>query len=420
MAKLHVYFCLLGLSLALYGADTPVTQLTKDNFESEVKQSEGVWLVEFYAPWCGHCKSLAPEYEKAAKALKGIAGVGAVDMTEHQEVGAPYDVQGFPTIKLFGKDKSKPEEYEGARTAKALVEAAIDGVEALVGKRMGVTLGGKKKEEKPKEEEPVDEKDVIVLTDTDFDEQVMDSKDLWMIEFYAPWCGHCKSLKGPWARAATTLKGSVKFAKVDSTVETDLASRFGVQSYPTLKVFTPNNKEEPEAYDGPRDAAGLISYAQKRMEEFGILPHIQQLLNQEGFDADCKDSGLVCIIAFLPHIYDTNAAERNGLLEIYGNVLKKNSNKPMVFSWAQGGDHFKFEQTFNLNFGYPSVLAISPAKMKYTVMKGAFNEKEFDAFVNGILRGKSALDDFKEYGKLSKSEEWDGKDASPPVEEDEY
>ena len=92
----------------------------------------------------------------------------------------------------------------------------------------------------------------------------------------------------------------------------------------------------------------------------------------------------------------------------------------MVFSWAQGGDHFKFEQTFNLNFGYPSVLAISPAKMKYTVMKGAFNEKEFDAFVNGILRGKSALDDFKEYGKLSKSEEWDGKDASPPVEEDEY
>jgi len=78
-----VYFLLLGLSFALYAADTPVTQLTTDNFESSVKQSDGVWLVEFYAPWCGHCKSLAPEYEKAARALAGIAGVGAVDMTEH-------------------------------------------------------------------------------------------------------------------------------------------------------------------------------------------------------------------------------------------------------------------------------------------------------------------------------------------------
>jgi len=46
-----------------------------------VVESNDVWMVEFYAPWCGHCKTLKPEFVKAAKALEGIAKLGAVDMT---------------------------------------------------------------------------------------------------------------------------------------------------------------------------------------------------------------------------------------------------------------------------------------------------------------------------------------------------
>lgn len=57
--------------------------MTKDNFDELVMKSKDLWFVEFYAPWCGHCKALAPEYEKAAKSLEGIVKVGAVDMTEH-------------------------------------------------------------------------------------------------------------------------------------------------------------------------------------------------------------------------------------------------------------------------------------------------------------------------------------------------
>lgn len=75
--------------------------------------SDDLWMVEFYAPWCGHCKNLAPEYEKAAKALSGVIKVGAVDMTTQQSVGSPYGIKGFPTLKFFGADKKKPLDYNG-------------------------------------------------------------------------------------------------------------------------------------------------------------------------------------------------------------------------------------------------------------------------------------------------------------------
>jgi len=62
------------------GSKSDVIKLTESNFNKEVVNSADLWLVEFYAPWCGHCKQLAPQWEKAASALKGIVKLGAVDM----------------------------------------------------------------------------------------------------------------------------------------------------------------------------------------------------------------------------------------------------------------------------------------------------------------------------------------------------
>lgn len=73
---------------------------------------------------------------------------------------------------------------------------------------------------------------MIELTDDNFDKNVLDSEDVWMVEFYAPWCGHCKNLEPEWAAAATEVKeqtkGKVKLAAVDATVNQVLASRYGV------------------------------------------------------------------------------------------------------------------------------------------------------------------------------------------------
>ena len=93
------------VAYGLYGSGDSVIDLTPSNFDSEIKSSP-VYLVEFYAPWCGHCKALVPEYKKAAAALKGIVKVGAVNADDHKSLGGQYGVRGFPTIKMFVNGKA--------------------------------------------------------------------------------------------------------------------------------------------------------------------------------------------------------------------------------------------------------------------------------------------------------------------------
>lgn len=76
-------FLYISSTFTLYSSDSKVVHLTDANFKKMVLDSDELWMVEFYAPWCGHCKSLAPEYDKAAKALNGVIRLGAVDMTQH-------------------------------------------------------------------------------------------------------------------------------------------------------------------------------------------------------------------------------------------------------------------------------------------------------------------------------------------------
>ncbi|GAB5033474.1 protein disulfide isomerase-like 2-3-like [Nannochloropsis oceanica] len=101
-------------STALYSARSDVVQVTEENFKEKVLKAEGVVLVEFYAAWCGHCKNLVPEWDKAATALKGVVTVAAVDASVAQSLAQKYDVKGFPTIKVFGAEKGKPVDYQSA------------------------------------------------------------------------------------------------------------------------------------------------------------------------------------------------------------------------------------------------------------------------------------------------------------------
>lgn len=105
----------------------------------------------------------------------------------------------------------------------------------------------------------VDEKDVVVLTDRNFSDFIENNKYV-MVEFYAPWCGHCKAMAPEYAAAATELKAldteKVVLAKVDATEENELAENYQVQGFPTVYFFIDG---EHKPYTGQRSKYNPLS-----------------------------------------------------------------------------------------------------------------------------------------------------------------
>jgi len=221
-----------------------VVELTPDNFDSTIDGSRHVF-VEFFAPWCGHCKNLAPVWDELGASFKGSDVVIAkVDADANRDLGTRFGVSGFPTLKYFpkGADVANPKAYDGGRELDDLVK--------FVGDESGVR--GKAA---PK---PVSR--VTVLDPVNFDEVVQDKSKTVFVEFYAPWCGHCKHLAPDWEKLGLAFQNeaSVVIAKVDADKHKDIATKYGVSGFPTLKFYTKDNKEGA-TYEAGRDLETLVT-----------------------------------------------------------------------------------------------------------------------------------------------------------------
>jgi len=231
----------ISLVTLLSVAAAAVIDLTDDSFA----QLKTPALVEFYASWCGHCKTLAPVYEELGELFGERVSIARIDADIHQAAGKKYGIKGFPTLKWLLADGGV-EEYSGGRSLEALSD--------FVTQKTSV---------RPRRQ-PKEPSKVVLLKDASFEDVVLDGGKDVMVAFKAPWCGHCKTLQPTWEKLAADYAddADVVIAEMDATDEGSkrMAERYGVTSFPQLKFFGKAAKGEPEDYQGPRGEGDLLHF----------------------------------------------------------------------------------------------------------------------------------------------------------------
>ncbi|KAF3323894.1 protein disulfide isomerase-like 1-4 [Carex littledalei] len=207
--------------------ESHVVVLTDGNFSSFITKNKYV-MVEFYAPWCGHCKILAPEYAAAAKDLAeegAEVALAKVDATEESDLSQKYDIQGFPTV-LFFIDGVRLE-YSGGRTRDTIVE--------WIKKKIGPGVHN--------------------ITTVEEAEQILTSQDKILM-------GYLDSLVGADSdelSAASKLEDQVNFYQ---TVNADVAKLFHIDPKAKLPALVLLKKEEEKLtyFDGELSTSKIAEF----------------------------------------------------------------------------------------------------------------------------------------------------------------
>jgi protein disulfide-isomerase len=291
----------------------PSLEIKGDDLEDTIKS--GYWMVEFFSPYCGHCKHFAPTWQTmyefyytddpvpqsqgAENDLNSFTKYydfhfGKVDCVANGDACASMKINSFPTIVLF-KDGERVKENTGAQNLAFMSTWVEETLETI--KRGSRIKGGPKlpkvgdhtvdkplPEPAPLEKaitssKPTSTKSTVKatkiakpipnaagksqdLTAESFQRQVTMTHDPWFIKFYAPWCPHCQHMAPNWEGMARKMEGKVNIGEVNCDIEKRLCRDVKVKGYPTILFFRGGERIE---YDGLRGLGDLIHYAQKTM-----------------------------------------------------------------------------------------------------------------------------------------------------------
>ncbi|XP_027457488.1 thioredoxin domain-containing protein 5 isoform X2 [Zalophus californianus] len=208
-------------------------ELSATNFELHVAQ--GDHFIKFFAPWCGHCKALAPTWEQLALGL------------EHSEA-----------VKI-----GKIDQYKGKRDLESLREYVDSQLQSTEPEAPDTVQPS---EAPAPATEPMAQGTVLALTEKNFEDSI--AEGITFIKFYAPWCGHCKNLAPTWeelSRKEFPGLAEVKIAEVDCTAERNICSKYSVRGYPTLLLFRGGRRVSE--HSGGRDLDSLHRFVLRQARD---------------------------------------------------------------------------------------------------------------------------------------------------------
>ena len=328
----------------------------------------------------------APEYERAATLLKGFVKMVEVDVTSTTSIASKYATNGVPSIRIFGTDKSNPVEYTGQHTGDAIAAASMKLANQMVKERMKPTEESTKKDStqqsstnketttsKPAQQtsskptsKKSNKKDTLINNSGKSSKNSKkDEKDK-------------KSNRKRESKSADKDKGDVNKKNEKSTTKS--ASK--KKNTDKTKTKTKTKTEEKSGSPKLKDVGKKIQKS----------PAIFQLTSQRTLEKTCpsqgSDAAKICVIMFVPQIYDSSAKDRERYLATLAEVAKGFRSAPLSFLWSEGTAQPALEQALGINFGFPTVAVVSMAKKVYAVQKVSWSTKNIKSFLSGVIAGR--------------------------------
>ena len=400
---------------------TVASDLVQLRDAAQVLDSSSIWAV------FQDTAQIRPWMEQWASFFKGIHSVGSWDETTSNVPDVWKSASTDSVLIFLGDEKTRPWKkivYQSTTTPQEILEAMMRAMETTLQRRESILKLMEEMPNEPKTSRKSKKKKTafVNLDSSNFDALVLNNPAVVAVALTAPWCGHCKRLLPEWKEAAALLADEdVVMGWLDATVETNIAAQYGVQGYPTIKIFPGGSQKVPYDYPAERSAAALTEFLLEEVERSGIPKPVPELVEPSQLEEACSGSNHLCVIAALPHILDTGAAGRQNYLQSLSKVART-FKKNFSFLWFEGGgDQHNLEEALGLTFGFPALVALSLDRQALAVMHGAFRATNVHTFLHGITTGRQsvvplAVDSLP----VATTTPWDGKDGKPMEEDDDF
>ncbi|KAI8081652.1 uncharacterized protein BX664DRAFT_340929 [Halteromyces radiatus] len=393
LLKSSLLLCVnVALAAAMYSSRDAVVELTTDNFKQQVLDNDKLVAVEFYAPWCGHCQKLAPEWKKAANNLKGLVDVAAIDCDQdaNKPICGQYGIQGFPTIKIFRPSVNKkgvrtksPSDYQGPREAKPIVDHLL----SLQPSQVRLIKGDPNK---VKSKASISLDDFLATDNTTLTKVILFTDKPTTTPLY-------KALSVDFGNGRL-LMGEVK--KNEKLV----LDQFGIDTFPTLLVIPPG--QDALVYSGKLKYQPLYDYLSTYTSESVnqkdrtksskksttspltaaepiVKPKVVELGTNEALKEHCLASGnIICAITIV------SPEEKDEGITVLNDINEQNTNTLFRFGWMTSDKASDIIQQLDLVQDYPGLFILHASKQLYRPYIGAWENKSITRWLNQISSGR--------------------------------